>query len=85
MGTYLFKEVKRTIARWRFFGEKRATFPVGSIVKTSGYYVCVPCGYKKFLKRDTLFPKCFPCGNGKKYWKADIQDHFLKGIVNTLL
>jgi len=66
---YLFKKVKRTVARWRFFGERRAVFFVGSIVRTSGYYVCVPCGYKKFLKKDGVFPKCSSCGWQNKIWR----------------
>jgi len=70
---YLFKKVKRTVACWRFFGEKRAAFSAGSIVRMSRYYVCVPCGYKKFLKKDNLFPKCSSCGGQNKIWRLDMS------------
>jgi len=66
---HFFKKIKRTVACWRFFGEKRAAFSTGSIVRISGYYVCVPCGYKKFLRKDNLFPKCSSCGGPNKIFR----------------
>jgi len=69
---HLFKKVKRTVTSWRFFGEKRVRFSVGSVVRTSGYYVCAPCGYKKFLKKNDLFPKCSSCRGQNKIWRLDM-------------
>tara|TARA_B100001971_G_C18168763_1_gene525817 strand:- start:563 stop:769 length:207 start_codon:yes stop_codon:yes gene_type:complete len=38
-----------------------ATFKVGKSVEQDGYYVCVPCGYKKYLKVGDTFPNCIKC------------------------
>ena len=37
------------------------TFKTGSLVKMEGWYVCVPCGYKKYLKIGEYFPRCMKC------------------------
>ena len=39
----------------------RATFNTGSRVEEDGFYVCVPCGYKKYLKKGEQFPRCMKC------------------------
>ena len=37
------------------------TYEVGSRVKENGWYVCVPCGYKRMLKKGERFPSCLRC------------------------
>ena len=37
------------------------TFKVDSIVPEDGYYICVPCGNKKYLKEGERFASCLTC------------------------
>lgn len=43
-----------------------STYKVGMKVEEGGYYVCVPCGYKKFLKAGMRFPSCLQCMGAEK-------------------
>lgn len=52
------------------------SFKVGSAIKESGNYVCIPCGYKKFLQKGEVFPECFSCVKKVKYE----NDSFFKGL-----
>ena len=36
-------------------------YKLGEKVKIRGLYVCVPCGYKRRLKRGNVFPSCIGC------------------------
>lgn len=53
--------------------EKQKVYSVGTKVPESGYYICVPCGYKKHFKKGATFPQCFGCLKGEKY---DGDDYF---------
>jgi len=48
------------------------TFQTGMKVVEEGWYVCVPCGYKKFFKKGMRFPRCIKCfgGQGKEFMKG---------------
>lgn len=37
------------------------TYRVGERVAVSGWYVCVPCGYREHLKEGDIFPPCINC------------------------
>ena len=54
---------------------QKNTFNIGWIVKRSGIYICVPCGYKCDFKIGDILPECFGCMKGKKY---DGDDYFSK-------
>ena len=54
-----------------------AVFSVGMTVGESGTYVCVPCGYRKYLKKGDKFPACISCmkmkkgsGDGERFFKV---------------
>lgn len=49
-----------------------ATYQVGSAVEESGCYICVPCGYKKYLSKGSRFPRCLKC-MGKR-------EEFIRGL-----
>lgn len=50
------------------------TYKTGSIVEEDGYYVCVPCGYKKYLKRGVRFPNCIKClGREKNKYRKGLE------------
>lgn len=36
-------------------------FDAGSTVTESGYYVCVPCGDKRYFKAGSRFTACLKC------------------------
>lgn len=36
-------------------------FEVGEKVMQAGYYICVPCGNKRFFEKDQKFPSCLSC------------------------
>lgn len=50
-----------------------STFKTGGVVEEDGWYVCVPCGYKKYFKEGNLFTKCLKCLQGRK-------ENFRKGM-----
>ncbi|PIQ69207.1 MAG: hypothetical protein COV91_00020 [Candidatus Taylorbacteria bacterium CG11_big_fil_rev_8_21_14_0_20_46_11] len=37
------------------------TYKVGEQISISGWYVCVPCGYKQHLNEGDVFPSCINC------------------------
>jgi len=43
------------------------TYPAGAIVKESGNYICVPCGYKIYLEKGDEFPPCIECIKKQEY------------------
>jgi hypothetical protein len=47
-------------------------YKIGEIVRVSGLYVCVPCGYKKRLNAGDTFPSCVNCMQKQK----EEQDEF---------
>lgn len=36
-------------------------FEVGEEASQDGYYICVPCGNKRFFKKGQKFPSCLNC------------------------
>ena len=48
------------------------TYEVGSIVKETGHYICVPCGYKRYLEKGQKFPDCLKC-MGKRLFKKGLE------------
>jgi len=49
-----------------------ATYKVGDLVKENGCYICVPCGYKKYLTIGMNFPDCLKC-MGKRWFKKGLE------------
>lgn len=50
------------------------TFKVGSIVPVDGYYVCVPCGGKKYLKEGERFSSCLMClGKERRFFRRGLE------------
>ena len=50
------------------------TFQTGMKVTEEGWYVCVPCGYKKFFKKGMRFPRCIKCfGQAKKEFTQGLE------------
>lgn len=48
-----------------------ATYKVGQIAEESGYYICVPCGYKKYFAAGRRFTSCLKCfGKGQRLKKG---------------
>jgi len=45
-------------------------YEVGEEVQENGHYVCVPCGYQKYLRKGFRFPHCINCL--EKHEKQDI-------------
>jgi len=48
-------------------------FRVGKRVEEAGYYLCVPCGYKRYFKEGSKFPPCLGC-------MKDVKRRFRKGF-----
>ena len=49
-------------------------FRTGMKVAEEGWYVCVPCGYKKFLRKRMHFPRCIKCfGQAKKEFAQGLE------------
>lgn len=46
--------------------ETDAAYKVGDTVPLDGYYTCVPCGNKKYLKQGTRFGSCLKCLSKQK-------------------
>ena len=40
---------------------KNLVYKVGTTVPEDGYYACVPCGNKKYLKAGSRFGTCLMC------------------------
>lgn len=48
-----------------------ATYKVGQVVEESGYYICVPCGYKRRFVAGERFKSCLKCfGKGQRLKKG---------------
>lgn len=48
-----------------------ATYKVGQIAEESGYYICVPCGYKRRFVAGERFTSCLKCfGKGQRLKKG---------------
>ena len=56
----------------KIFGVKNPTYRVGCTVEKDDFYVCVPCGYRKYLKQGTKFPDCLKC-MGKRWFKKGLE------------
>lgn len=41
--------------------EAKKVHNIGELVNEEGWYVCVPCGYRKFHKRGEQFEECISC------------------------
>ena len=54
-------------------GETEITHHVGDRVKKDGWYVCVPCGYKKYLVKGARFPKCLRCMGKSHEWVKGLE------------
>lgn len=50
---------------YEIYDNKTTLFEVGDVVEEDGFYVCVPCGSKKYFKKGTQFPSCLNCMNQK--------------------
>jgi len=42
-------------------------YRVGALVKEDGWYVCVPCGLKKYFKKEQHFSRCLKCVKNQGY------------------
>jgi len=49
------------------------TYGVGEEVQEGGHYVCVPCGYRKHLRKGFQFPKCINCLDAKDKFAKDLE------------
>ena len=50
------------------------TYGTGSVVKEAGFYICVPCGYRKYLKKGEHFPSCIKClGSDRKNFRDGLE------------
>lgn len=69
--------------------ESLCTYKTGSIVEEDGFYVCVPCGYKKYLLKGMRFPACLECidkkqvKEGLELWEK-INSGFLAKLVSKV-
>lgn len=54
--------------------DENSPYKVGSIVPEDGYYACVPCGNKKYLKAGTRFGSCLMClGKDRKLFRKGLE------------
>jgi len=52
----------------------RDTYKVGSTVPEDGYYICVPCGSKKYLKAGERFSSCLTClGKERRFFRRGFE------------
>lgn len=55
-------------------GVHEDAYKVGSEVPESGFYVCVPCGNKKYLKAGAHFGSCLMCfGKERKLFRKGLE------------
>lgn len=53
---------------------KNSPYKVGSIVPENGWYACVPCGNKRYLKVGTRFGSCLKClGKERKEFRKGFE------------
>ena len=53
---------------------ENSTYKVGGIVPEDGWYACVPCGNKKYLKAGTHFGSCLKClGKERKEFRKGFE------------
>lgn len=50
-----------------------ATYAVGNTVGESGFYVCTPCGYRRYLARGTRFPSCLQCFPSGQWYQRGLE------------
>lgn len=50
------------------------TYEVGTAVEENGWYICVPCGYKRYLREGDRFPNCMKCfGREENNYKRGLE------------
>lgn len=50
------------------------TYEVGSVALEDGFYICVPCGDKKYLKTGQHFKSCLKCfGKDWRLFKRGLE------------
>lgn len=55
-------------------------YKIGQKVQISGFYVCVPCGYKRKFAAGDVFPECMGCmKTSRPVSDAEIQEAEEKG------
>ncbi len=55
-------------------GDDDAVYKVGDIVLEDGFYTCVPCGNKRYLKIGMRFPSCLSCfGKERKFFRKGLE------------
>jgi len=62
------------------------TWKVDSVVEEDGWYICVPCGYKRYLKSGMHFPRCVKClGKEKRSFlgRVELWEHWRRTDVLT--
>ncbi len=49
-------------------------YKVGEKVPESGFYICIPCGSKKYLKAGKYFKSCLKCfGKERRLFKKGLE------------
>lgn len=67
-----FESGAATAAPWR--GAADATYKVGGVVPESGFYVCIPCGSKRYFRAGKHFPSCLSCfGKEKRFFRKGLE------------
>lgn len=55
-------------------GADETVYKVGSIVPGDGFYACVPCGNRKYLKAGVRFPSCLMClGKERRFFRKGLE------------
>lgn len=55
-------------------GVDDAVYRVGSMVPEDGWYACVPCGSRKYLKAGARFPGCLTClGKERRFFRKGLE------------
>ncbi len=51
------------------------TYKIGTVVEEDGYYICVPCGSKRYFKKGSRFSSCLSCveKKDKKMFKRGLE------------
>lgn len=62
-----------TTPSWRN-GTGEVNHKAGSIVPEDGFYICTPCGSKKYFKAGTRFKSCLVCfGKEKRLFRKVLE------------